>query len=138
METKLGFLLFSDLFYRVESYRHYDIFEIIFDTLNEDSFKTIRILDPPNTPIIQEKPCHTNSEGDCIVFNCPWKKFNTDEAPHMIRAQNENKKCMHLTDAKRLKRDLNNDELDLNQECSKIFSSNIQFMLRVIHFNLVV
>ena len=120
METKLGYLLFSDLFYRTQSYRQYDILEVNFDTLNEASFKTIRILDPPNTPIIEEKPCQTNSDGDCIVFNCPWKKFNTDEAPHMIRAQNENKKCMHLTDAKRLERDLNNDELDLNQECLKI------------------
>ena len=37
------------------------------DTLNQDGFKTIRILDPPNTQIIAEEPCQQNDDGDCIV-----------------------------------------------------------------------
>ena len=37
------------------------------DTLNQDGFKTIRILDPPNTQIIAEQPCQQNNDGDCIV-----------------------------------------------------------------------
>ena len=97
------------------------------DTLNQDGFKTIRILDPPNTQIIAEEPCQQNDDGDCIVFNCPWKKFNTDEAPHMIRASNENKRCLHLTDARRLERDLNNDDLDLNQKPDRIFNLTMNF-----------
>ena len=40
----------------------------IFDTLNQDGFKTIRILDPPNTPIIPEQSCQPNADGDCIVM----------------------------------------------------------------------
>ena len=66
--------------------------------------------------------CHHNK-----VFNCPWEKFNTDEAPHMIRASNNNKKCMHLTDARRLERDLNNDDLDLNQKPDRIFNLTMNF-----------
>ena len=97
------------------------------NTLDKDGFRTVRILDPPNTPIIPEQPCQQNADGDCIVFNCPWEKFNTDEAPHMIRASNENKKCMHLTDARRLERDLNNDDLDLNQKPDRIFNLTMNF-----------
>ena len=45
----------------------------------------------------------------------------------MIRASNENKKCMHLTDARRLERDLNNDNLDLNQKPDRIFNLTMNF-----------
>ena len=45
----------------------------------------------------------------------------------MIRAQNQNKKCMHLTEAKRLERDLNNDDLDLNQKPDRIFNLTMNF-----------
>lgn len=37
------------------------------DILYQDGFKTVRILDPPNTPIISEQPCQQNADGDCLV-----------------------------------------------------------------------
>ena len=88
----------------------------------------------PSTNLFNASPYHNSRilifQGTCqpdIFFNCPWKKFNTDEAPHMIRAQNQNKKCIHLTEAKRLERDLNNDDLDLNQKPDRIFNLTMNF-----------
>ena len=89
----------------------------------------LRVANLLTTPL-NRSPWGENISGSCHpnkVFNCPWKKFNTDEAPHMIRASNNNKKCMHLTDARRLERDLNNDDLDLNQKPDRIFNLTMNF-----------
>ena len=48
------------------------------DTLNQDGFKTIRILDPPNTPIIPEQSCQPNADGDCIVMGDKFIDYSTE------------------------------------------------------------
>ena len=75
-------LMFNELVNVVKLGCHINVGNLLFsdmiDTLNQDGFKTIRILDPPNTPIIPEESCQPNADGDCIVTGGKFIDYSTE------------------------------------------------------------